>query len=157
MLPPLVGWNPMPPHDRAPRSAALVLAVYTVLIVVVGLVPRPPDTGLTPWVRGTLAQMHHGGLPGFIDYDVVELAAHVALFIPLGILAVVSAGRRRAWLAVAALLSVCVLVEFEPSLLAVDHAPSMLDLALNGIGAAAGSAIGYCALAPYARDSGVAP
>ena len=141
----------MPPHDRARRWAALVLAVYLVLVALVGLVPRPLDTGLTPWVRGTLAQMHRGGLPGFVNYDVVELAAHVLLFVPLGILAVVATGRRMVWLSVVALIAVCVLVEFEPSLLAPDHSPSMLDLILNVVGAVAGAAIGYWALTPYTR------
>lgn len=141
----------MPPHDRARRWAALVLAIYLALVVLVGLVPRPLDTGLTPWVRGTLAQMHRAGLPGFLSYDVVELAAHVVLFVPLGILAVVATGRRLAWVAAIALLAVCALVEFEPSLLAPDHSPSTLDLTLNVVGAVAGAAIGYWALTPHAR------
>ncbi len=141
----------MPPSDRARRWAALVLAVYLALVALVGLVPRPLDTGLTPWVRGTLAQMHRGGLPGVISYDIVELAAHVMLFVPLGILAVVATGRRMAWLATIALLAVCALVEFEPSLLAPEHSPSMLDLVLNVVGAVAGAAVGFWALSPYTR------
>lgn len=141
----------MPPHDRARRWAALVLAIYLALVALVGLVPRPLDTGLTPWVRGTLAQMHRGGLPGLIGYDVVELAAHVVLFVPLGILAVIATGRRMAWLATIAVLAVCVVVEFEPTLLAPDHSPSVLDLIMNAVGALAGAAVGYWALTPFAR------
>jgi VanZ family protein len=141
----------MPPPDRARRWAALVLAIYLALVVLVSLAPRPLDTGVTPWVRGTLAQMHRAGLPGFISYDVVELAAHVVLFVPLGMLAVVATGRRMTWLATIALIAVCVLVEFEPTLLAPDHSPSMLDLFLNIVGAVSGAAIGYWALTPYMR------
>jgi VanZ family protein len=136
----------MTPPDRARPWAALVFAIYLALLVVgFMLVPRPIDEGLTPWVRGLLAGMSRY-VPGRIDYEFAELASHVVLFVPLGILAVVTLGRRMAWLAVLVVLGVGVLVEYGPTMLASEHIPSRLDLLMNGVGAVVGTAVGYWAL-----------
>ena len=74
--------------------------MYVAVVAVVLLVPRPIDQGVTPWIRGMLASMQRGGLPSVIDYDFVEYVAHVALFVPFGILLAVVLGRRLVWLAV---------------------------------------------------------
>ena len=140
----------MKPPDRARRWAAIALVTYAALITVIGIVPRPIDWGLTPWIRGLLATLHRHGLRGWIDYDAFELASHVMLFVPFGILAVVALGRRLAWLAVLAGLGMSALVEFGPALLGSEHPPSGLDLFLNAIGAVIGTAIGYRVLAPRA-------
>jgi VanZ family protein len=136
----------MRPPDRARPWAALVFAIYLALLVVgFMLVPRPIDEGLTPWLRGLLAGMSRY-VPGRIDYEFAELASHVVLFVPLGMLAVVALGRRMAWLAVLVVLGVGVLVEYGPTMLASHHTPSRLDLLMNGVGALIGSAVGYWAL-----------
>jgi glycopeptide antibiotics resistance protein len=136
----------MTPADRARPWAALVFAIYLALLVVsFVLVPRPIDEGLTPWIRGLLAGMSRY-VPGRIDYEFTELASHVALFVPLGILAVVAVGRRMAWLAVLVVVGVGVLVEYGPTMLGSDHSPSRLDLLMNGVGAVIGAAVGYWAL-----------
>ena len=140
----------MTPSARAHRWAAILLAVYAALVVVVSVVPRPIDRGLTPWFRGVLATLHRYGFPGRIDYEFVELASHVALFLPIGVLAVVALGRRLAWLAVLIGLGISALVEFGQSMLMSDHPLSRLDLLLNVVGTVVGAAIGYWALAPHA-------
>ena len=106
--------------DRARRWVALILVIYSVIAVFVGVVPRPIDRGVTPWIRGQLAYLHRHGLREWFDYDFVEYAAHVALFVPFGILAVVAVGRRLAWLAVLAGIAVSVLVEVGPSMSGPD-------------------------------------
>lgn len=139
--------------DRARRWAPLVFATYLAMLVVAfAVVPRPVDEGLIPWVRWVLAEMSRH-VPGRVDYEFVELASHVALFVPLGILAVVALGRRMAWLAVLVVLGVAVLVEYGPSLLGSDHSPSRLDLLMNAVGGVVGAAIGYVVL----RRSGTSP
>jgi VanZ family protein len=136
----------MTPADRARPWAALVFAIYLALLVVgFMLVPRPIDEGLTPWIRGLLAGMSRY-VPGRIDYEFTELASHVVLFVPLGILAVVALGRRMAWLAVLVVLGVGLLVEYGPTMLGSDHSPSRLDLLMNAVGAVIGSVVGYWAI-----------
>ena len=134
---------------RARGWAAILLAAYGALALFALVVPRPIDRGVTPWVRSLIASGWQYGLPDWIDYDVVEYASHVLLFVPIGILAVVAVGRRLAWLAVLAALAVGAAVEYGPALLEEGHVASGLDLYLNELGVLVGSAIGYWALEPW--------
>lgn len=133
----------MTPSDRSRRWAAVLLALYATLMATLVLAPRPIEEGPVPVLRGVLARWQRSGLPGWIGYDVVELASHVALFVPLGILTLVALGRTSAWLGVVAALGAAGLVEFAQSLLVADHPPSVLDVLTNSIGAVIGAAIGY--------------
>lgn len=135
------------PH-RARRWAALLLAVYAASMAVVVLVPRPVEQGVVPLVRGVLAMMRRHGLPGWIDYDLVERGAHIALFAPFGILVIVALGRRSAWSGVLAALGAAILVEAAQSLHVADHPMSWLDVLLNVSGAVVGTAVGYWASPP---------
>jgi VanZ family protein len=139
--------------NRTRGRVAVILAIYSAIAVFVGVVPRPIDRGITPWIRGRLADLHRHGLRGWIDYDFVEYAAHVVLFVPFGILAVVAVGRRLSWLAVLAGFGLSALVEFWPSVAGARSAPSMLDLLLNVVGVVIGAAIGYSVLVGLGRVS----
>ena len=135
----------MAPTGRARGWAAIVLVVYSAVAALILLAPRPIDRGVTPWIRGTLDAMQRRGMPGWVDYDLVELASHVVLFVPFGILAVIVLGRRLAWLAVILGVGAGALIEVGPSF-SSDHVASMLDLVLNVVGAIAGVAIGTAIL-----------
>ncbi|GAA1750798.1 hypothetical protein [Agromyces humatus] len=133
----------MTPPDRARRWALLILVIYSALVAVVGIMPRPIDRGFTPWIRGQIAYLQGHGLRDWIDYEFVEYAAHALLFVPIGILAVVVVGRRLAWLAVLVMIGVGVFAEYGPAMLDVGSTPAQLDAVLNAVGAVAGAAIGY--------------
>lgn len=133
--------------SRGHAAAALVLGVYAVIVAIVALVPRPLETGLTPWVRGVLGQMHRAGLPGFFSYDLVEYASHLTLFLPLGILLAVTLGRTLTRLAVLAGLGFGALVELCQTMFALNHSVSWIDLLLNVLGVIAGVAVGWWATA----------
>ena len=135
----------MAPTGRARGWAAIVLVVYSAVAAVILLVPRPIDRGVTPWIRGVLDAMQRRGMPEWVDYDLVELASHVVLFVPFGILTVVVLGRRLVWLAVLLGVGAGAIVEVGPSF-SSDHVASMLDLVLNVVGAIAGVAIGTAIL-----------
>ena len=137
--------------NRARRWAAVILVIYTAVAAFVGVVPRPIDRGVTPWIRGRLDYMHRHGLREWIGYDFVEYAAHVVLFVPFGILAVVAVGRGLAWLAVVAGIAVSVLVEVGPSVVGAGSAPDMFELLLNVVGVVAGAVIGWAVLGGYGR------
>ena len=135
----------MAPTGRARGWAAIVLVVYSAVAAVILLVPRPIDRGVTPWIRGVLDAAQRRGMPQWVDYDLVELASHVVLFVPFGILLVVVLGRRLIWLSVLVAVGAAGLVEFGPSF-SSDHVASTLDLLLNVVGAVAGVAIGTAIL-----------
>ena len=142
----------MAPTVRARGWAALILVLYSALVAVAFVVPRPIDRGFTPWFRGVVADLQHVGVPGWFDYEFVELASHAVLFVPIGILLVVTLGRRLTWLAVLAALGVGALVELGSSR-AAGEPLSWLDLLLNAIGAIIGIAVGYWAAKPHERGS----
>ena len=136
----------MAPTVRARGWAALILVLYAALVAVAFVIPRPIDRGFTPWLRGVVADLQQVGVPGWFDYEFVELASHAVLFVPIGILMVVALGRRLTWLAVLAGLGLGALVEFGTSR-AAGEPLSWLDLLLNAVGAVVGAAIGYAVLA----------
>ena len=78
------------------------------------------------------------------------------LFVPLGILLVVAAGRRLTWLAVLAGLGLGALVELWSSR-AAGEPLSWLDLLMNAVGAVVGAAIGYAVLTGLRSDPERAP
>lgn len=63
------------------RAATLA---WVAVILWITLNPEQPTDG--GWVRETLAWWIERGLPAWVTYDVVEVAANVALFLPLGLL-----------------------------------------------------------------------
>jgi len=134
---------------RARGWAAILLAAYGAVAAFVLLVPRPIDRGVTPrlrWVVATLANA--GRLPEWFDYEFVEAASHVVIFVPIGVLAVVAAGRRLAWLALLAVIGLGALIELGPTYVEHGHVASALDLGLNALGALLGAAVGFWALGP---------
>lgn len=134
----------MVPTSRARIWAAILLAAYGVGALLVALIPRPIDEGMTPWIRAMLAFLRRHGLAGWISYEFVEACAHVVAFVPVGVLTVVAIGRRLTWLAVVAGSSLCLFAEFTTAA-AFGEPPSAVDVALNAVGVIAGSAIGYWA------------
>ena len=143
----------MAPTVRARGWSALILVLYAALVVVAFVIPRPIDRGFTPWLRGVVAQVQRHVAPSWFDYEFVELAAHVVLFVPIGILMVVAFGRRLTWLAVLAGLGMSALVEFGSSR-AAGEPLSWLDLLLNAVGAVVGAAIGYAVLTGLRSEPG---
>lgn len=141
----------MPSTDRARRWVAILLAVYAALVMLVAAIPRPIQTGLTPRIRGVLAWLHRHGLRDWIDYEFVEYALHVVVFVPLGILAVVAFGRRLTALAIVIGLGVCAVVEIGSANLSSDPSPSFVDLLLNTAGVLVGAVVGYLAVPTTGR------
>lgn len=95
-----------------------------------------------------LAFLHRHGLRDWIDYEFVEYALHVVLFVPLGILAVVAIGRRLAWLAVILGLGACAAAEIASATFSSDTSPSSVDFMLNTAGMLVGAVIGFAASRP---------
>lgn len=139
---------------RARGWAAILLAAYCGLVVAVAFIPRPVDTGVTPWIRGVLATLRRYGLPSSIDIAAVDAITHVALFIPVGMLAVVVLGRRLVWAAMLAGVVAGVATELGQSAILGIGVLERRDIALNTLGSIIGAGVGYVVLVGLDRDRG---
>jgi glycopeptide antibiotics resistance protein len=120
------------------RQAAALLVAYVALIGLVTLTPDSVDRGVYPYLmRGVLFVQHHG-IPAF-RYSMIEEAANVALFAPLGMLGVLALGRRRWWLVAVAGTTLSATVELAQGAFLPGRVASLRDVAENGLGALVGA------------------
>jgi hypothetical protein len=112
------------------RQAAALLLAYVALIGLVTLTPDSVDRGVYPY----------HGIPAF-RYSMIEEAANVALFVPLGMLGVLALGRRRWWLVAIAGTTLSASVELTQGAFLPGRVASLGDVAENGLGALVGAAL----------------
>ncbi|MCP2638091.1 VanZ family protein [Microbacterium sp. HD4P20] len=121
----------MDAEARVWRDARLWLVVYVVALALVAFWPVPVDRG----AQGLLAAITRA-VP-FLTYDVIETAANVVLFVPLGaLLALVLPRRAPVVLGIA--LAATVVIEVAQAVLLPERTPSLRDILANLCGAAVG-------------------
>ena len=77
-------------------AAAVLLAVYAVVVLVIVAWPTPVDAGSQgEWLKHVLKALHDRRLLVFLGYPQVEFLANVVMFVPLGLLGGVVLGRGR--------------------------------------------------------------
>lgn len=114
----------------------MLLLAYVALIGLVTLTPDSVDRGVHPHLmRGVVFVQHHG-MPWF-RYTMLEEAADVALFAPLGVLAF---GVPRWWVVVLAGTAMSATVELAQGAFLPARVASVTDVAANGAGALLGAA-----------------
>lgn len=133
------------------RLAVAALALYALVLGVIGLFPTPVDSRASPLIHRFLVRAHDLGIPGWFDYGFIEFTANIFLFVPLGGLLVLALGRRRAWLAVVIGILVSVTIEFAQAVLLPERFPSTMDVLANGLGAALGATVALVLVAPQPR------
>ncbi len=101
--------------------------------------PDPGDPG-NGWPAATLAWLHALGLPRAVDLVVVEAAANVAMFVPLGVLLLV-ATRLRPAVAVVVGAAFSGLIELTQLTLLPQRVPTVQDVVMNTLGAVVGAAV----------------
>ena len=132
---------------RARSVAVAVLAAYVIFVLAVLLWPTPVDAPVDALLQRVLDAAHRRGVPAAVDYDTVEVAANVAMFVPVGALlaAALPAGRR--WVAVV----VCILLsaggEAAQALLLPARFASLGDIEANSTGGLIGWLIAVVAIA----------
>lgn len=133
-----------PPYDRGvPRRigpTVVVAATYAVALALVGLWPQTVDDDIdvTAWppVRWMTSAF---GLTTVQGYDVVQFVANVAMFVPLGVLALVVRRRTTLVQATVAGAGVSVLIELLQHWLRPERVASPQDVVANALGAALGA------------------
>jgi VanZ family protein len=125
--------------------ATVLLVVISGVVLLIVLTPGPPDPHGQEYLHRYLDRAHTQGLPSWIDFGMVEGAANVLLFIPLGLLGALSM-RRRNYLVVPAAAAVSGLLELAQLALPPDRVASVHDVLANTLGALVGLLLAVPAL-----------
>lgn len=135
----------MPGRDRGRLVWRAVFAVAAVAVLAamgaVLLAPGPVDQPYYGKVLRAIRRLQEYGFPGWIDYAVVEAAANVLLFVPLGILAAFLLPARLWWLALLLCVGLAAGVEVFQDLFLPRRQGNLQDVLNNGAGALLGVAV----------------
>ncbi|CEA07541.1 VanZ like family protein [Arthrobacter saudimassiliensis] len=127
------------PARRGRGRASVLLVPYILALAVVALWPGPVDGGLAGPLARVLAALHRRGAPDWVDYGLVEAAANVALFVPLGLLGAVWLGRRWAWSAALWGAAASAGIELVQEMLLPARHGTVQDVLANSLGACLGA------------------
>ena len=123
---------------------AAASALYLGALSAIVFSPAPVDRGAAGTsLHRFLELLHTAGIPLWVDYGLIETAANVLLFVPLGIL--VGAWLRPRWTWLAAGVGICLSagVEAGQSLLLPERFATPEDVVANSLGAALGTIAVY--------------
>ena len=120
-------------HDR---PWVVALAVYAVLVVLVVAWPSPVDAGAHGTLDAMFATLHAAGVPGWVDYALLERTANVVMFVPLGLL--VTRLHRTWWSGLLVPAALSGAAELTQHLLRPERVATWTDVAANSTGAAIG-------------------
>ncbi len=134
---------------RHPVLTAFTVA-YLALVGWVTLGPQPLDAHSESILLHVLAILGDHRATAWVDYDMVEFAANVAMFAPLGMLLVLLLGRSRWWLAVLCGIALTCGIEFVQRYLP-DRVSDPRDILANSVGALAGALLVLAITYPKAR------
>ncbi|WP_246527621.1 VanZ family protein [Pseudarthrobacter albicanus] len=123
-----------------------VLAVMMAALALVGFWPSPVDAPAQGTIASVLAFLHAHGIPGWINYSLVEKAANVALFIPFGIAASLAYPDKRWWQNAALGVAVSGCMELGQLLFLHNRFSSWIDVVTNSGGSVIGALLAMAAV-----------
>jgi len=125
---------------RTWERRAVTLAVLAGMLVI-AFWPTPVDTRFDGLLLASLRDLHSAGVPPWIDYMFVEVAANVVLFVPIGLLIGAATWPSLWWSSGVLGLALSLIIEFSQYLLLPHRFASADDLAANTLGALCGGAL----------------
>ncbi|MCC3292059.1 VanZ family protein [Arthrobacter sp. zg-Y1110] len=132
----------IPGTQRRRRLAGLFL-LYIVALALITFWPSPVDAGPAGTLRAVLAALNSRGMPGWVNYTLLESVANVVLFVPFGVLAAACLTERFAWLgAVVGMAASCAIEAGQHVFLPARYA-TIHDVIANSLGAALGTLVVY--------------
>lgn len=123
------------------RIAVALLAIGGLAVVVITFWPTPIDAGFADRLRGWLAAQQSAGGTDLLRYGVVEFAANIAMFVPLGFVLAVLLPPGRRWLSPIACFGLSLLVETGQALFRSGRLGDLSDLLGNTIGGLIGAGL----------------
>jgi glycopeptide antibiotics resistance protein len=117
-----------------------ILAVLVVMALIL-FWPTHVDAPIDGTLFQVLAWLHAHGVPGWFDYDFVEFAANILLFVPLGALVASLTMHPLWWTSGVAGLTFSLIVEFTQEVFLPGRTGSADDLIANTTGALLGGSM----------------
>jgi glycopeptide antibiotics resistance protein len=134
------------------RILGLVTVCYLGVVGWITLGPQPLDDRGLGILRSVLSLLAGSDLTRWITYDVVEFGANVAMFVPIGVLFLLLAGRRTWWLALAGGVATTCAIEFA-QLFLPGRFSDVRDIVANSLGTLLGLLAAVLVLALLGRRS----
>ncbi|TFD22102.1 VanZ family protein [Cryobacterium sp. TMS1-13-1] len=85
-------------HTMLRRAAGWLALAYLAALALIAFWPTPVDRGLHGSISSVVLWLRAHGVPAWLNYQSIEFSANIALFVPVGLLAVLLAGTRRYWI-----------------------------------------------------------
>jgi glycopeptide antibiotics resistance protein len=123
-----------------------IFAVFLVILAFIGFWPSPVDEPVQGELFAVLGFLHNHGIPAWFNYALVEAAANVLLFVPVGIVATLAFPDKRWWRIAALGLVVSGCMELGQLLFLSSRVASPLDLVTNTAGYVLGIALAQALL-----------
>jgi glycopeptide antibiotics resistance protein len=133
-------------HLENRRLWRAILAAMMVPLALIAFWPSPVDEPVQGELASILSFLHTRGIPHWVNYQFVEASANVALFIPLGAVAVLAFTEKRWWQIGSFGLMVSGIIELGQLVFLHNRFASPLDLVTNTGGAAIGALLAFHAL-----------
>jgi glycopeptide antibiotics resistance protein len=126
----------METRRRAVIGGALAAAILVAAVLT--LSPLPVQDLAFTTIDRVLDVLHAWGAPARLDRHVLEFAANIAMFVPLGFLVALLVPQRRWWLALVGAVLTSLAVETVQSAALPHRIGSLRDVLGNTLGAAIG-------------------
>ena len=136
-------------HMQNPRFWRWVLAVMFIPLALIAFWPSPVDQPVQGQLADVLKFLHAHGIPAWFNYQFVEAAANVALFIPFGAVASLAYPKKYVWqIGIFGLIaSSC--IELGQLLFLHNRFASLQDVVTNTSGAVIGALLAVYTLNAY--------
>jgi glycopeptide antibiotics resistance protein len=131
------------PPARGRVLTATLLAVYIFAVALIVLWPTPVDAVAIGLTRHVLSALHRAGAPDWFDYNLIESAANVVMFVPLGFLTALLLPSGWRWLTPAGALLFSAAIEWCQQSFLPGRFASLQDVWVNTLGAALGTVLAY--------------
>lgn len=123
-----------PPSRLRIGLASALLAVWTVVILVVTLRPRPVTEGNEAVINTILEAAHSAGIPSSFGHHAFQYAANIAMFVPFGFLLALVLPQRSWWIALLGVPAFSGLIEMSQALFLSARFADISDVVANTIG-----------------------
>lgn len=123
---------------KNPVPWQIALSTYLAGLGTVGFWPTPVDKPIHGALTAALKYLHARGVPGWVDYRLIEASANVAMFIPFGVLAAMALPNRAWWQLIGVGLMASICMELGQLLFISARFASPVDVVTNTVGASLG-------------------